>query len=115
LKGEASTCVEDAAEIILAYDPNALPESTKQALGLSRIRRITVTAVTVRTRRLRADHSGASLARRGDAVASRVIERLPREQCSKQEAVLFRRLMDLGTRSIPAAVAATSSVLPAFM
>ena len=34
LKGEASTCVDDAASIILAYEPNALPESTKQALGL---------------------------------------------------------------------------------
>jgi hypothetical protein len=34
LKGEASSCVEDAVEIILAYEPNALPESTKQALGL---------------------------------------------------------------------------------
>jgi hypothetical protein len=34
LKGESSTCIEDAAEIILAYEPNALPESTKRALGL---------------------------------------------------------------------------------
>ena len=34
LKGEASTCVEDAASIILAYEANALPESTKRALGL---------------------------------------------------------------------------------
>jgi hypothetical protein len=34
LKGEASSCVEDAAAIILAYEPNALPQSTKQALGI---------------------------------------------------------------------------------
>lgn len=36
LKGEASTCVEDAAAIILAYEPNVLPESTKHALGIER-------------------------------------------------------------------------------
>jgi hypothetical protein len=34
LTGEASTCVEDAAAVILSYEPNALPEATKHALGL---------------------------------------------------------------------------------
>jgi hypothetical protein len=34
LKGEASTCVEDATSIILAYEANALPESTKKALSV---------------------------------------------------------------------------------
>jgi hypothetical protein len=33
LKGEASTCIEGAVSIILAYEPNVLPESTKQVLG----------------------------------------------------------------------------------
>jgi hypothetical protein len=33
LRGEGSTCVEDATSIILAYEPNVLPESTKHALG----------------------------------------------------------------------------------
>jgi hypothetical protein len=35
LKGEGATCVEDAASIILAYEPNVLPASTKRALGLN--------------------------------------------------------------------------------
>jgi hypothetical protein len=35
LKGEAATCVEDAASVVLAYEANALPESTKQALTCS--------------------------------------------------------------------------------
>lgn len=34
LKGEASTCVEDAASIIVAYEPNVLPEATKHVLGI---------------------------------------------------------------------------------
>lgn len=34
LNGEGSTCVEDAAAIILAYEPNVLPESTRHALGV---------------------------------------------------------------------------------
>ena len=33
LTGEGSMCVEDAAAVILAYDPTYLPEATRQALG----------------------------------------------------------------------------------